>query len=66
MPDPTQLPVTRAEFIRAWNGVREVARHVDDLKKAYAILLHRLEQLDRHVAELSRVVDEVNPKKVDA
>lgn len=64
--EPSQIPVTRAEFVRAWNGVREVARHVDDLKKAYQIMLHRLEQLDKHVAQLSKAVDELNPNKVDA
>ena len=68
MPSPPHpnMPVTRAEFVSAWNGVRTVARHVDELKKAYGLMLRRLEHLDRQMAELSAVVDELTPKRMDA
>ena len=64
--DLKHLPVTHEEFARVWAGVLEVAIHVDELKKAYQILATRLESLDRHIGDLSKKVDEINPAKVDA
>lgn len=61
--DGAHLPVTRAEFARAWAGVKEVAVHVDQLKTVVSLLTARVKQLDQHVADLTLKVEAM---KVDA
>lgn len=64
--DPSLKPVTRAELARMWDGVRTMAVHVDELKKAYRILNDRMRAMDEAVGRMAKIVDALNPDKVDA
>lgn len=64
--DPMKQPVTRAEFARAWAGVREMAVHVDDLKKALRLVTARMAQMEQLIQDQAKQLDELDPRKVDA
>lgn len=67
MPDyRPDAAVTRKEFARAWSGVSEMAKELDRMMKVVGRLTTRVEQLDRQVLEMAKIVDEINSKKVDA